>query len=330
MKPLILTSCLIREFIKSGFADLAVDFFFRFVRGPLPPLDELATIYLGARIFDYGHGRHWSDYASRWGRTKNKSRRDLGLAEFCLQYETVELWFDADPNTQLLLVWLLDHFRSHPETIAKLKLRLVDREMTELDRLDDWQPPAVDVTERELATASATWQAYQAATPEACFELLGQDLSALPLFRPALIDLLQELPSSSTGLGATEMRMLELISEGNARPPDVFPGHEKRNKQRVFGYWETGSLLDGLARCPAPVVSGLDEGPFTSEMHDDRDRYARYKQTRLSLTELGQAVLACRDDFSRHNPIHRWWGGTELTNDRLWRWDPAKQALVAP
>jgi hypothetical protein len=98
----------------------------------------------------------------------------------------------------------------------------------------------------------------------------------------------------------------------------------------VFGYWEIGSLLDGLARCPAPVVSGLDEGPFTPEKHDDRDRYARYKQSRLSLTELGQAVLAARDDFSRHNPIHRWWGGTELTTDRLWRWDPVNHTLIAP
>jgi hypothetical protein len=24
-----------------------------------------------------------------------------------------------------------------------------------------------------------------------------------------------------------------------------------------------------------------------------------------------------------HNPIHRWWGGTELTSERLWRWDRA-------
>ena len=142
--------------------------------------------------------------------------------------------------------------------------------------------------------------------------------------------LLEELPMPGSGLGATEMRMLELISEGNACPPDVFPGHEKRNKRRVFGYWETGSLLDGLARGPAPAVSGLDEGPFTSEMHDDRDRHTRYKQSRLSLTELGQAVLAGHDDFSRHNPVHRWWGGTELTNDRLWRWDSAKRALVEP
>jgi hypothetical protein len=77
-------------------------------------------------------------------------------------------------------------------------------------------------------------------------------------------------------------------------------------------------------------VSGLDEGPFTLEMHDDHDRYERYKRSRLSLTPLGQAVLARAEDFSRHNLIHRWWGGTELTNDRLWRWDAARQVLVEP
>ena len=56
---------------------------------------------------------------------------------------------------------------------------------------------------------------------------------------------------------------------GDARPFDVFPGEEKRNKRRVFGYWEVGLLLEGLAHRPAPAVSGLDEGPFTIEMHDD-------------------------------------------------------------
>jgi hypothetical protein len=53
------------------------------------------------------------------------------------------------------------------------------------------------------------------------------------------------------------------------------------------------------------------------------------KQSRLSSTALAEAIIAGHDDFSRHNPIHRWWGGTELTNDRLWRWDPAARALIA-
>jgi hypothetical protein len=53
-------------------------------------------------------------------------------------------------------------------------------------------------------------------------------------------------------------------------------------------------------------------------------------QSKLKLTEFGEAVLAGTEDFSRHNPIDRWWGGTELTNDRLWRWDPESRDLVEP
>jgi hypothetical protein len=329
MKPLILTGWYTSEFTRLGLADLVVNFPVRFVWGPLPSPDELAG-YLGAHKPAHRRGEHWSTYGSRWSQSENRSHEDWGLAEFCQQCETVELWFDPDPNAQLQLIWLLDYFRSHPNTVARLKLRLVDIEMIGIDRFGKWMPPAVDITEREFAMASSAWQAYRAATPEGCFDLLRQDLSVLPFLKLALTELLNELPSSSTGLGATEMRMLELISEGNACPPDVFPGHEKRNKRRVFGYWEIGALLDGLARCPAPVVSGLDEGPFTLEMHDDRDRHARYKQSRLSLTKFGQAVLAGHEDFSRHNPIHRWCGGTELTNDRLWRWDPVNHALIAP
>jgi hypothetical protein len=70
------------------------------------------------------------------------------------------------------------------------------------------------------------------------------------------------------------------------------------------------------------------EGPFTLELR--KERYQRYMQSRLSLTPLGKVILAGEDDFSCHNPIHRWWGGTELTNERLWRWDPENKALVAP
>ena len=88
MKPLILTGWLMPELNTQEFCDLAVDFSFRFVWGALPSADELAT-YLGARTRGRGRGDHWSDFAVRWARSKNRSRRKLGLAEFCQQYETV-------------------------------------------------------------------------------------------------------------------------------------------------------------------------------------------------------------------------------------------------
>ncbi len=325
MKPLILSGESGVSLMDTDLADLVVPFIFRFVWGPLPSPDELAT-YLAARSDKHGPGSHWSDYAVRWGRASkdSKDRKDLGLIEFCGQYQTIELWFDPGPNDQLQLIWLLDYFRSHANIVAKLRLRLVDFSLlvATSGELERWKGPALDVAADELETASAVWQAYRATTPEACFHLRGRDLSALPLLRPTLLDLLEELPSGATGLSATEMRLLELIARGYSRTNALFYLRQLR-RRRVFNSREIGFLLEGLAHGPTPAIAGLDDELRTLQPKNDRGRDEAYRRSRLSLTEFGKAILAHKEDFSRHNPIDRWWGGTRLTNDRLWRWNPA-------
>jgi len=323
MKRLVLTGWQMREFIEKDFADLAVQFFHRFIWGPLPSEDELAA-YLGPAAPDQDTGTHWSDFALGWRQSENSDRRDLDLAEFCQRYETVELWFDTRPYAQLQLVWLLDHFRSYPETVARLKLRLLDFDLISIlpgafEKLR--LPTAIEVTERHLAMARAAWHAYSQATPEACFNLLKTDLSRLPLLKPALRDLIEELPSESTGLGATEMRTLELIASGYANVNPLFHLQSLR-QTRIFNEIEHGYLLDGLAFGPRPAIAGLDDELRTIGRDNLRDRHAALLRSRLSLTEFGQAVVAHREDFSRHNLIDRWWGGTHLTNDNLWRYAP--------
>lgn len=324
----------------SGLADMVVAFGLELVWGP-PPSDVALADLLSA-----GSKRRstplprWADVIGQRERAAIASK-GLGLIDFCAECETVELWVDPLPNAQLMLVWLLSCFRGH-QAASRLKLVqsnviIGNKESRDIAR---WVPPAVAITSDHLEIARLAWQAYRAPTPQPWLDLLAKDLSPLPWLRRAVLGLLEGLPWRGSGLGATEMRFLELIHEGwmrpylveggGARPFDLFPTHHKRNERRVFEYWAVGELLDGLAHCPAPVISGLDEGPFTLEMHDDRKRRERYAQSRLFLTPLGEAILAGRDDFSRHNPIHRWWGGTELTNDRLWRWDPTKGALIAP
>jgi len=228
-----------------------------------------------------------------------------------------------------MLLWLLDYLHRHAKSVTNLLLRLVDFRPAEHDekQLARYKVPAVEITDDHLEVASLAWYAYRAPTPEAWFNLLKRDLSLLSQLGPCVLELLEELPWGATGLGASEMRILELISAGYVHPFDVFPHYRQRFQRRVFGYWEVGTLLEGLALAPVPAVSGLAEWPFTIEMHDDHSRYERYKDSRLSLTALGKAILAQAEDFSRHNPIRRWWGGTELTNDRLWRWNPV---LIAP
>jgi hypothetical protein len=150
---------------------------------------------------------------------------------------------------------------------------------------------------------------------------MSKDLSALPLLRPALLDLLEELPSGVTGLGATEMRLLELIANGYANTNPLLYLRGLR-QCRVFDQWEIGRLLQGLAHGPTPAVAGLDDELRTIEKENHRDRDEAFRRSRLSLTEFGKALVAYKEDFSRHNPIDRWWGGTRLTNDNLWRWSP--------
>src|SRR6267154_4372585 len=166
MKPLVLARVPEPDFRRSGLADMTLGFFlFRFAWGPQPPQVELAH-HLGARTSSHdGPGaKHWSDWGSYWKESENRNYRNLSLADFCQHYGTVELWFDASPADQLTLIWLLDYFKSHPETVSRLKLRLVDRDIIDPDVVADRKLPIVEVTERESATASAAWQAYRSAT----------------------------------------------------------------------------------------------------------------------------------------------------------------------
>jgi hypothetical protein len=104
--------------------------------------------------------------------------------------------------------------------------------------------------------------------------------------------------------------------------------HRRRvRRRRVFNAWEKGSLLEGLAHGPRPAAEGLDDELRTLSERYHRGRDEAFRRSDLSLTEFGKAIVAHKEDFSRHNPIDRWWGGTRLTNDRLWRWDPV---LIAP
>jgi hypothetical protein len=330
MARLILTFDYIAEgaLRQSDVADCMISFRCNFVWGKLKSSDSLETLFSprpAKRIF-----AHWTE--SLEGRSLAEAEiHSLGLIEFCESFDAIELWSDPEPNTQLQLVWLLDYLRHHASITSRSSLI----QSTRIDNQgpEDWiaqRLRAVPIHADHLALAAAAWAAWRAPTPIEWFNLLAQDLSPLPQLRNTMIALLEELPNCATGLGTTEMRMLELLAAGYVHPYDLFPKYERPNERITYGSWERGKLLDGLARGAQPAVSGLTEGPFDRALHLSNERLTRYENSTLALTDLGNAILAGADDFSRHNPIHRWWGGTELTNDRLWRWDPENRRLVAP
>ena len=150
-----------------------------------------------------------------------------------------------------------------------------------------------------------------------------QDTTILPRLRPAIIALLEELPDSLNGVGASEQLMLESLSYGCTDPGQALYAVRDRSVMPMNARRGTCSTN---WRCQEPLVFGLVRGrsiPASARRH-------RYRKAKVGLTKLGQAVVEAEDDFSRYNRIHRWWGGTELTNERLWRWDRETRLLVAP
>jgi hypothetical protein len=315
---------------QSRIADRVIAFPYRLVSGPVPALSKPAAFFAERARRGGADIRIWEDddtgswLIERWS----------GLIGTCRLYDRIEIWPDPDPNSQVQLLQLLDWFGAHPDIAAKLALVSVDFQIGErraeeiLPLVPALRAASAAVSDAQFRIAQAALRAFQQASPEAWFDLLRSDLASLPRLRPTVVRLLEELPAVDTGLTAAEARLLEIISAGPLGVDQVFIEYFKRDQ--LFDHWAIGKALDRFARGDRPAILGLAEGPFTLELHDDGARFRRYRDSRLSLSPFGQDLIERRADFAQHNAIDRWWGGTQLTNDRLWRWDGDRQALVAP
>jgi hypothetical protein len=205
--------------VSAGLADLVIAIELRMVWGP-PRSDAELAAFLEAR----------TTQPDSWLYSQPRQRRqllgfkDLGLIEACERCQTVELWMETEPNAQLVLIWLLDYLGPRAKTLGII-LRHVDVSPgeTEPARLAKRKLMGVAITDDHLEIARLAWQAFRAPTPHAWFDLLSRDLSILPQLRRCVLEMLEELPGRTTGLGASELRMLELVLAGYVHPFDVFP-----------------------------------------------------------------------------------------------------------
>src|SRR5450631_3677851 len=101
---------------QAGLADIVIPFGFRFVWGPLPSDSQIATAMAPRSTQDDQAVDHWlrDIYRKHFGEI---AENEIGVIDLCERCETIELWVDPDPNSQLTLIWLLDYLRHHA-TIA--------------------------------------------------------------------------------------------------------------------------------------------------------------------------------------------------------------------
>jgi hypothetical protein len=254
--------------------------------------------------------------------------RDRHLRQALKAGNELVFWFEHDLYDQLQLLQLLDLADREGVAAGHMRLAQSDIYLTELDSaaLSELRSQAAPVSAVQLALAREAWAAFRAPTPEALACLSDADTSALAWLGPAVRRLLEELPTDYPGLSTSERYILEELGPGPIPAGDLYARCQGREKVRFMGDWSFFALLDELASEPLPLVADLPPGGFPFE-GEEAARQA-YLESPARITHNGLLVREGRLDRAVNNPLDRWLGGTHVTNENFWRWEPATASLL--
>jgi DNA-binding transcriptional MerR regulator len=258
-------------------------------------------------------------------------RRDRLLVDALEGGCHVVLWFEHDLYDQLQLLEVLSLAHDAgvaPELVAAgpSAQRPGFRGLGELAaaELEELWPARRAVRMDVLAAAAAAWDAFRAPEPTRLAQLARQE-SELPFLTAALRRLLEELPAPDDGLSTTERHALEAISEGAHTPLAAFLAAQERELAPFHGDTWFFHALAAVGRGPSRLVETAagEELPAAPPLGDG----PRFVHLAVSLTRNGERVLGGEADRVDLLGIDRWVGGTHITAEREWRWDPEGGAL---
>ena len=297
--------------------------------GPVPALPRQELLRTRASFLaDCGWGRKQALRSSL-------ERRDRQLLEALRDGVHVVLWFEHDlyDQLQLLDVLTLAHgAEAAPELIVIGSFPgkpsfagLGELAASELETL--W-PSRRRAEPGALQAAASAWAAVQASEPTTLVEWATRETAQLPFLAPALRRLLEELPAPADGLSRTERSALQTIAAGARTPAAAFVAAQRLEEAPFLGdawFYRTLSVLgQGKTRLlesddgtPLPPPPPLGDGQL-------------FTRLQLRLTASGERTLRGEADRVELLGIDRWIGGTHITSDNTWRWDPTELKLVQP
>ena len=300
----------------AGFAGAFLEYADPLCQGPVTP--DAAWLARRAAFLAQAYGPHT-------GRNAKQIADDLQRAESALQsaaarYQRVVLWFEHDTYDQVVLARCLAQFAETPP--RRLELISVDRfpGSTRFIGLGQLPPEALRLlwTERgavsgqQVSAGHSVWEMLRSPDPTPLARAARDGIPALPHLAKALRRHCQELPWLDNGLSLTERLVLQLLAE---RPRTVGQTYAELMLSREPLPW-LGDLMflfivEGMKRSAEPVFTGAFDG-------DDQ----HWSQERLTITDLGRAVLAGEVDWLSLSPPERWVGGVQiLAGQPCWRWE---------
>jgi hypothetical protein len=297
--------------------------------GPVPAVPRHELLQARSRFLaDCGWGDRRAVYSSL-------ERRDRQLLDALREGLHVVLWFEHDLYDQLQLLdalALAESIEAAPELIVVGSFPgkpsfagLGELTATELETL--W-PSRSRAAPGTVEAAVGAWAAVRAPEPTAVAEYARRDTADLPFLGCALRRLLEELPSPADGLSRTERAVLHTIAAGARTPPASFVAAQRLEEAPFLGDSWFYRTLSTLGQGDRRLIE-TDEGeplPPPPPLGDG----VRFARLSLELTANGERSLHAEADRVELLGIDRWVGGTHVTPENAWRWDPAALTLVRP
>jgi hypothetical protein len=297
--------------------------------GPVPAVPRHELLETRARFLaECGWGNEQALVSSL-------ERRDLQLLESVGGGVQVVLWFEHDLYDQLQLIdalTLANTIDATPELIVVGSFPgkpsfagLGELTANELETL--W-PSRRRATPEALEAAANAWAALQEAAPTALADWGTRETPHLPFLAPALRRLLEELPAAVDGLSRTERSALQTIAAGAGTAPASFVATQRLEDAPFLGDTWFYRALSELGQGANRLIESDDGAPLPPPppLSDG----VSFAQLALRLTAAGERILSGDADRVELLGIDRWIGGTHLTPDNTWRWDPTALELVRP
>lgn len=241
------------------------------------------------------------------------------------EVETVYIWAGTNIEDQLLIlfvIYLVELTSGNFEKIRIVQFESVNcfgetLQIFGMGHLypDDMRknPEPIALTPEQVGFYRRAWDAVISDTPLALMQFLASNPTLNQYLAPALHYLLRRYPRIESGLDFWDTQLLNHVGKDGNPAVKIISGAWGENGENLEGdpvgetYLFNKILHLGSKDLPEPLL--VLSGTQTS-----------YRDTKVSLTKFGSAVMNGEASFYPANPIDNWVGGVHLSSatDNLW------------
>lgn len=252
------------------------------------------------------------------------------------RFDAIELWLEPSLNSHIHVFQILTILEKMPNLARKLYINHTAEVVAGMNErlLMAAKDNQVQTTRQTFDEASIYWTAYRSGTPEKLVGLINKKSGTFPFFQKILKRFVLQLPLEPTGLRLVDRQILKYVNQGMDKAVLVLGNLLADQFGDVQVLTETAfwDAIFALAVANDPAIEGLPLEPFkySSGAKNDLAKRKACFASEPKLTRFGAALLAGNGRWADDNKVDYWWGGTRITNDNHWSFDPATETIIAP